>query len=327
MTNAREMRSHIRRMTHTFETKLLAISMLKKGSEKEDVADGFGISVQTLNNWLRRFERDGMDGLRRVEGQGRRPDVPLKKFGSCCRILCRRGRLTVKRLISYVRRKAGKMYSESQTKRRMRALGYRWKATRLVYDNASTPEECEAWKRANLPHISRLINRGYRLVAEDECVFHHQTRPSRSWQGPGSRPVLQYSGRHTRTILLGGLADDGTHVMIRAKKNNGRAFLRLVKKLHARYGRFVMIMDNYGAHNNLDVRRYVKESRGGIVLKRLPVGAPHLNAIEECWRQMKKDVATIYYETVGDLRRALYAYIRRKRFDLDVFAYLQRTIP
>ncbi|MDA7997271.1 MAG: transposase, partial [Nitrosopumilus sp.] len=96
---------------------------------------------------------------------------------------------------------------------------------------------------------------------------------------------------------------------------------------HARYGRFVMIMDNYGAHNNLDVRRYVKESRGGIVLKRLPVGAPHLNAIEECWRQMKKDVATIYYETVGDLRRALYAYIRRKRFDLDVFAYLQRTIP
>ena len=50
MTNAREMRSHIRRMTHTFETKLLAISMLKKGSEKEDVADGFGISVQTLDN-------------------------------------------------------------------------------------------------------------------------------------------------------------------------------------------------------------------------------------------------------------------------------------
>ncbi len=327
MTNAREMRSHIRRMTHTFETKLLAISMLKKGSEKEDVADGFGISVQTLNNWLRRFERDGMDGLRRVEGQGRRPDVPLKKFGSCCRILCRRGRLTVKQLISYVRRKSGKMYSESHAKRRMRALGYRWKATRLVYDNASTPEECEAWKRANLPHISRLMNRGYRLVAEDECVFHHQTRPSRSWQGPGSRPVRQYSGRHTRTIMLGGLADDGTHVMIRAKKNNGRAFLRLVKKLHARYGRFVMIMDNYGAHNNLDVRRYVREHRDDIVLKSLPVGAPHLNAIEECWRQMKKDVATIYYETVGDLRRALYAYIRRKRFDLDVFAYLQRTIP
>ena len=327
MKHEKEARVRIRKMKHTLETKLLAIRMLDKNVKLEDVAYVFDVSVQTISNWRRRFERDGMDGLRRVEGQGRRPDVPLKKFGSCCRILCRRGRLTVKRLISYVRRKAGKMYSESQTKRRMRALGYRWKATRLVYDNASTPEECEAWKRANLPHISRLINRGYRLVAEDECVFHHQTRPSRSWQGPGSRPVLQYSGRHTRTILLGGLADDGTHVMIRAKKNNGRAFLRLVKKLHARYGRFVMIMDNYGAHNNLDVRRYVKESRGGIVLKRLPVGAPHLNAIEECWRQMKKDVATIYYETVGDLRRALYAYIRRKRFDLDVFAYLQRTIP
>ena len=45
MTNTREMCSHIRKMTHTFEAKLLAISMLKKSSEKEDVADGFGISV------------------------------------------------------------------------------------------------------------------------------------------------------------------------------------------------------------------------------------------------------------------------------------------
>ena len=327
MKHEKEARVRIRKMKHTLETKLLAIRMLDKNVKLEDVAYVFDVSVQTISNWRRRFERDGMDGLRRVEGQGRRPDVPLKKFSSCCRILCRRGRLTVKWLIRYVKRKSGKMYSESQTKRRMRALGYRWKATRLVYDNASTPEECEAWKRANLLHISRLINLGYRLIAEDECVFHHQTRPSRSWQGPGSRPVLQYSGRHTRTILLGGLADDGTHVMIRAKKNNGRAFLRLVKKLHARYGKFVMIMDNYGAHNNLDVRRYVRESRGGIVLKRLPVGASHLNAIEECWRQIKKDVATKYYETVEDLRRALYAYIRRKRFGLDVFAYLQRTIP
>ena len=80
-----------------------------------------------------------MDGLRRVEGQGRRPDVPLKKCGSCCRILSWHGRLTVKRRISYVRRKAGKMYSESHAKRRTRALAYRLKPTRSVYDNAGTP--------------------------------------------------------------------------------------------------------------------------------------------------------------------------------------------
>ena len=42
---------------------------------------------------------------------------------------------------------------------------------------------------------------------------------------------------------------------------------------------------------------------------------------------MKKDAAPTYYEAVRDLRRALYAYIGRKRLGLDVFAYLQRTMP
>ena len=105
MKHEKEARVRIRKMKHTLETKLLAIRMLDKNVKLEDVAYVFDVSVQTISNWRRRFERDGMDCLRRVEGQGRRPDVPLKKFSSCCRILCRRGRLTVKRLISYVRRK------------------------------------------------------------------------------------------------------------------------------------------------------------------------------------------------------------------------------
>ena len=109
----------------------------------------------------------------------------------------------------------------------------------------------------------------------------NEARPSRSWQGAGTRPVLQHSARHTRVDLNGELADDGTHVMVHTKKNNGRAFMRLVKKLHAGYGRCVMIIDNYRALNILEVRRYVRENRDDIVLESLPVGAPHLNAIEE----------------------------------------------
>ena len=35
-----------------------------------------------------------------------------------------------------------------------------------------------------------------------------------------------------------------------------------------------MIKDNYGAHKDLDVKRHVNESRGGIVPKLPPVRAP-----------------------------------------------------
>ena len=125
----------------------------------------------------------------------------------------------------------------------MREIRCRWKSARRGYVQASTPDRSGAWKRRIRPPRTRLSDRGCRLVPEDECVFHHQTRPSRSSQGPGSRPGRQYSGRPTRTIMLGGVADEGTHALIRAKKNNGRGFLLLAKKLQATNGRFVLIME------------------------------------------------------------------------------------
>ena len=69
MKHEKEERSRIRKMTHTLETKLLAMRMLDNGAKLEDAADVFDVSVQTVGNWRRRLEKDDIGGLRRVEGQ------------------------------------------------------------------------------------------------------------------------------------------------------------------------------------------------------------------------------------------------------------------
>ena len=50
MKHEKEAHSRIRKMKHTLKTKLLAIYMLDKDAELEDVADVFDMSVQAIYN-------------------------------------------------------------------------------------------------------------------------------------------------------------------------------------------------------------------------------------------------------------------------------------
>ncbi len=43
--------------------------MVSKGVDKDGVVDLLGTSVPTLNNWLRRFEKDSIGSLSRMEMQ------------------------------------------------------------------------------------------------------------------------------------------------------------------------------------------------------------------------------------------------------------------
>lgn len=65
MRHAREMRRHVRKMKHTFETRLIAINAVGKSVDREAVVDAFCISVKTPDGWLLDFERDGINDLRR----------------------------------------------------------------------------------------------------------------------------------------------------------------------------------------------------------------------------------------------------------------------
>lgn len=191
----------------------------------------------------------------------------------------------------------------------------------------STLEECEEWKSKNIPRILRLRRSNYAILSVDESSVRTNTSPGSAWQNKETPRVLQHSGRHETAYMLGAIADDGTHLIMQDDHNNAYAFIRLLKKLYAKYGKCVIILDSHSAHTSKKVRQYVEGIGGDIILAYLPVASPHLNAIEECWRQIKNDVmAGTYFETLADLKAALAERIRTIRFNHDVFTYLERSI-
>ena len=70
----------------TFDLRRHAVEAVRRGMSQTEIAETYGIDRTTLYRWLKRFDQDGIDGLRRSPGSGRpkkRPaltDEYLKKI-------------------------------------------------------------------------------------------------------------------------------------------------------------------------------------------------------------------------------------------------------
>ena len=71
--------------------------------------------------------------------------------------------------------------------------------------------------------------------------------------------------------------------------NNGVTFLTFIKSLrgwHINSRKTIYIMDNASYHNNVNIRKYIKEK--GITVMYLPPSSSVLNPIELCWGIFKR---------------------------------------
>lgn len=58
---------------HCFRMRCHMVMLRSKGYSSRSVADVTGMTPQSVNNWVRRFLSEGIDGLRTRSGRGRKP--------------------------------------------------------------------------------------------------------------------------------------------------------------------------------------------------------------------------------------------------------------
>ena len=84
-------------------------------------------------------------------------------------------------------------------------------------------------------------------------------------------------------------------------------------------------MDRAPQHRTGIVSKTLREITG-IRLAFLPAASPELSAVEECWRQSKKDLLRVSYATMSRLRQTVDEYFASKTFGLDILRYLTRPL-
>lgn len=128
---------------------------------------------------------------------------------------------------------------------------------------------------------------------EDEVDIHLNPRIGRDWMLPGQQKTTPTPGKNQKAYVAGALALDGRRLItVTAARKSSDPFLALLDKLahvHRDAPRIHLILDNYGIHSSVRVRRYLA-GHPVFVLHFLPPYAPDANQIERVWREVHANV-------------------------------------
>ena len=65
--------------SHTFRVRCQIILLKSEGRTSAEIAEILGCCEMAVNNWLKRFEAEGIEGLRTKPGRGRKPILDAGK--------------------------------------------------------------------------------------------------------------------------------------------------------------------------------------------------------------------------------------------------------
>lgn len=197
------------------------------------------------------------------------------------------------------------------------------------------------WRRARKTRRLRAIHRhlaarGPREVAyyEDEIDIHLNPRIGRDWMLPGQQKTILTPGKNRKAYVAGALALDGRRLItVTGHRKSSDLFLALLEKLaraHRDAPHIHLILDNYGIHTSVRVRRYLA-AHPVVVLHFLPPYTPEANLIERVWREVHANVTRNHCCTsLDELLRKLTWYLatedrRRRRSSVTVHEARRRA--
>jgi transposase len=138
--------------------RLLALSLICDGERRADAARHGGVDVQTIRDWVLRFNARGPDGLIDGKSTGAPPKLTAARKAALARVVedgptpylhgVVRWRLSD--LVAWLQGEFGVSLDESTVSRALRAMGYRKLSARPRH-HAQDPAAAEAFKKSSPP--------------------------------------------------------------------------------------------------------------------------------------------------------------------------------
>lgn len=281
--------------------RIRGIWAMGKGMSRAEVALFCNVDPKTILEWIKRFNREGVDGLadrprsgapRRITKEEMVSEVlPIlddpQSVGQehwtavkLCGHLIEQCQLEISypTLVRY-------LHEHSRHPRVPRPMPEpkcrdTWKEQREAF-----AQKMKAWM--NDPKVE--------LWFSDECGVEADPRPRRRWVEPGSRPTIPYSGSHLRRNIIGAVRplDGALSALVFSHCNTDvfQAFLdTLADENPNREGiRQILIMDNASWHKTKSLRWHHFEPQY------LPPYSPDFNPIERFWLRLKNDFFSDYF--------------------------------
>src|SRR4051812_21892188 len=296
--------------------------LLADGHTWATVATLLFCSSRTIDRWVKRFRREGVEGL-----AGRKPGRPFRFAASWVATVVEWVTKTAPRHFGFLRSRwceavALVMLREHDVEV-SRETVRRWlHRGNLVYRRPRptlkpTDEEREA-KLDKLRTLLAGLPEDETAVFQDEVDINTNPKIGSMWMVKGQQAEVETPGNNEKRYLSGSIHwRTGQVFLTEGKPKQGRdtaLFLAHLDDLRGRlrrYRKIHVICDNAKCHTSNEVAFYLWEHRGRIDLHFLPAYSPDCNPIERVWWNLHEQITRNHQcKSMEELLKLTFTWLR-----------------
>lgn len=288
-----------------------------EGVKQTQVAEELGVSVNCVNKWSQRFEREGLAGLVDRKGRGRRPSIPAHKVAE---VISRATQPPKPRKRWTVRTMAREVGISPDSVHRI------WKA------NDIKPHLVKTFKLSNDPRFEEKFwdviglyldppERSLVLCCDEksQCQALERTQPGLPLGVGEIRTKTHDYKRHGTLTLFAALSYlDGKLISRTEKRHTHVEWLRFLKQIDREAPKELdlhLIVDNYCTHKEASVTEWLSK-HPRFHLHFTPTSSSWLNLVERFFAELTEDViAQGSFASVRDLINDIERYLAERNLN------------
>jgi len=278
-----------------------------EGSREAEVAAALGVSINTVSTWSRRFEQQGLEGLRDRPGRGRKPWLPSTQV-----------RQVITRVVQPPKGK--KKWS---TRSMAAAAGMSHQSVHRIWKNNDLkPHLLRTFKISQDPQFERKFwdviglylnppDKALVLCCDEksQCQALERTQPGLPLGIGHVRTQTHDYKRHGTITLFAALNYLDGKILSRTEKHHTHVeWLRFLKQIERETPpelELHLIVDNYATHKHQKVRHWLK-CHPRVIVHFTPTGSSWMNLVERFFADLTADcVREGSFESVRELIEAI----------------------
>ena len=192
--------------------------------------------------------------------------------------------------------------------------------------NCATPEKQDEYVCETIKMLEKYDSEHYKVVCVDAAAFVDAPSSMRGIRVKGGKDTVTINFSKKSIKIIGALGQD-TFDMQFHQKTDADSVIALLEYLRYKYGRVFVILDNAGAHTGKRMDKYIKSTKGDVVLWFLPPRTPQHNPIEVQWREIRRAVADLFFGGLDELQKRIRQLLHSGEVPIvKLFGYMQGAL-
>ena len=317
------------------------------GEAPLDIIRSTGFCETTIYKWIDRYEKGGMEALTATKAPGASRKLTKEQEEELRTMIVGKnprqyamdfGLWTRKVVAELIKSEFGVSLGLTQVGALLARLEITpQKPLKRAYEQ--DPEAVQQWKEVEYPAIRKAAKKqGAEIIFLDESGFRLDDQVGRSWGKCGETPVVESTGKKSRTNSIVAASPNGAFWYEEFEGNlNSAKFCELLDRfLESRKRKVFLIVDNHPAHVSKATTEHLSRLKDKLSVHFLPGYSPELNPVEYINHYAKKEgprkripkskdeLSRIVHQTLGSLKGAFKKV--KSFFNHPELAYLREPI-